>query len=164
MTLGLTLGDVTGIGPEVAGKALARAVAEDDVTYVLIGDSPVVHHLCGCLGVEEALPDWSDRAIIPSRVYLHAPEPPLPPALPPGDPAAALAALAWLREAARMALGGELDALVTAPVNKEAILRAGHPFVGQTEFLAALAGNPPHAMMLLGHDPGGRWLRVVLVT
>lgn len=164
MTLGLTLGDVTGIGPEVAAKALARAVAEDETTYVLIGDRAVVHHLCGCLGVEETLPDWSDRAAIPSRVYLHAPEPPLPPALPAGDPSAALAAVAWLREAGRMALAGELNAIVTAPVNKESILRAGQPFVGQTEFLAGLAGDPPHAMMLLGHDASGRWLRVVLVT
>jgi 4-hydroxythreonine-4-phosphate dehydrogenase len=54
--------------------------------------------------------------------------------------------------------------LVTAPVSKEAIVRAGQAFVGQTEFLAELAGVPAPVMMLLGDDDRGRWLRVALVT
>jgi 4-hydroxy-L-threonine phosphate dehydrogenase PdxA len=62
------------------------------------------------------------------------------------------------------ACAGELDALVTAPVNKEAIIRAGHKFVGQTEFLSGTRQNQTHAMMLLGHDDADRWLRVALVT
>jgi 4-hydroxythreonine-4-phosphate dehydrogenase len=57
-----------------------------------------------------------------------------------------------------------LDALVTAPVNKHAIVRAGHAFVGQTEFLSQLAGTHRTAMMLLGHDDRQRWLRVALAT
>ena len=59
---------------------------------------------------------------------------------------------------------GELDALVTAPVNKESIIRAGHKFIGQTEFLSELAGAKCTAMMLLGTDERGRWLRVALAT
>ena len=43
-------------------------------------------------------------------------------------------------------------------------MRAGQPFVGQTEFLSQLAGAERTAMMLLGQDDHGRWLRVVLVT
>src|SRR5439155_15265178 len=78
--------------------------------------------------------------------------------------AAALAALAWLEDGARRCLRAELDALVTAPVNKEAILRTGTAFVGQTEFLSQLAGADRTAMMLLGEDDRGRWLRVALVT
>ena len=54
--------------------------------------------------------------------------------------------------------------LVTAPVNKEAIVRAGIPFVGQTELLSELAGAERTAMMLLGQDDRGRWLRVALAT
>ena len=54
--------------------------------------------------------------------------------------------------------------MVTAPVNKEAIVRAGQPFVGQTEFLSQLAGTERTAMMLLGQDDRGRWLRVALAT
>jgi 4-hydroxythreonine-4-phosphate dehydrogenase len=61
-------------------------------------------------------------------------------------------------------LAQELDALVTAPVNKEAILRTGRPFTGQTELLSELAGTSRTAMMLVGSDPQDRWLRVALVT
>jgi len=57
-----------------------------------------------------------------------------------------------------------LDAMVTAPVNKEAIVRSGQAFVGQTEFLSELASAKRTAMMLLGQDDRGRWLRVALVT
>jgi 4-hydroxythreonine-4-phosphate dehydrogenase len=58
----------------------------------------------------------------------------------------------------------ETLAMVTAPVNKEAIIRTGHPFVGQTEFLSQLAGTDRTTMMLLGQDDRGRWLRVALAT
>jgi 4-hydroxythreonine-4-phosphate dehydrogenase len=57
-----------------------------------------------------------------------------------------------------------LNALVTAPVNKEAIIRSGHAFIGQTEFLSQLAQAERAVMMLLGQDDRGRWLRVALVT
>jgi 4-phospho-D-threonate 3-dehydrogenase / 4-phospho-D-erythronate 3-dehydrogenase len=72
--------------------------------------------------------------------------------------------VAWLREGAERCLRRELDALVTAPVNKESIVRAGHEFTGQTGFLSALAGAKRTAMMLLGTDERGRWLRVALAT
>ncbi len=72
--------------------------------------------------------------------------------------------MAWLRAGAQRCLAGELQALVTAPVNKEAIIRSGLAFVGQTEFLTDLAGAERTAMMLLGQDDRGRWLRVALAT
>jgi 4-hydroxythreonine-4-phosphate dehydrogenase len=72
--------------------------------------------------------------------------------------------VAWLRAGAERCLRRELDALVTAPVNKESIIRAGHEFTGQTEFLSGLANAKRTAMMLLGHDERGRWLRVALAT
>jgi 4-hydroxythreonine-4-phosphate dehydrogenase len=65
---------------------------------------------------------------------------------------------------ADLCLRGALDALVTAPVNKEAIVRAGIPFVGQTEMLSEQARASRTAMMLLGQDDRGRWLRVALAT
>jgi 4-hydroxythreonine-4-phosphate dehydrogenase len=88
----------------------------------------------------------------------------LPSSLSAGAPEAAQAAISWLREGAKRCLSGELDALVTAPVNKESIARTGQSFVGQTEFLSELAGAQRTAMMLLGHDDRGRWLRVALAT
>jgi 4-hydroxythreonine-4-phosphate dehydrogenase len=89
----------------------------------------------------------------------------LPETLSPGAPPAALAAVAWLREGAALCLRGELHALVTAPVNKKAIVAAGETgFIGQTELLSGIAGTDRTVMMLLGHDDRGRWLRVALAT
>lgn len=166
MILGITLGDITGIGPEVALRAVARLAGEDsEVRYVLLGDTGVVRRLCGLMGLESDLPIWRGAGSEPSRVYsLPVSEGELPEDLPPGDPRAALEAVAALREGARRCLSGEFAGLVTAPVHKASIVEAGVPFVGQTEFLADLAGVSRFAMMLLGHDPAGRWLRVALAT
>jgi 4-hydroxythreonine-4-phosphate dehydrogenase len=88
----------------------------------------------------------------------------LPQKIEQGSKVAADAAMAWLKEAGQACLRDELSAMVTAPVNKEAIVRAGHKFVGQTEFLSELAGAKRTAMMLLGEDDRRRWLRVALAT
>jgi 4-hydroxythreonine-4-phosphate dehydrogenase len=69
-----------------------------------------------------------------------------------------------LLDGADRCLRGELDALVTAPVNKKSIISAGYQFIGQTEFLSELAVTKRTAMMLLGTDERGRWLRVALAT
>ena len=69
------------------------------------------------------------------------------------------AAAEGIEAAARLALSGEVDAIVTGPVNKAALHAAGYRFPGITEFLAHIAGDIPVAMMLTT----GR-LRVVLVT
>ena len=89
---------------------------------------------------------------------------PLPANLKPGAPEAARAAVRWLRQAADLCLKKELHAVITAPVNKAAIVRAGIPFIGQTEFFSERAKADRTAMMLLGHDERGRWLRVALAT
>jgi 4-phospho-D-threonate 3-dehydrogenase / 4-phospho-D-erythronate 3-dehydrogenase len=74
-------------------------------------------------------------------------------------------ALPCVKAGAEMCLRGDAKALVTAPLSKEAVIRAGHKdFVGQTEYLSALSGTTKTAMMLLGADDRGRWLRVVLAT
>src|ERR1043166_5195417 len=83
---------------------------------------------------------------------------------PPAPPMSARSTLGCREEGARRCLAAEADALVTAPVNKEAIIRSGVPFVGQTEFLSSLAGVERTVMMLLGPDDRGRWLRVALAT
>lgn len=166
LTLGITLGDVTGIGPEVAFKAIARELGREDSTrYVLIGDRDVAAFYCGLLGIEGDLARWEEREEQHSRLYLLQPQSDcLSLSLPAGAPQAADAAVRWLREGALRCLSGEFDGLVTAPVSKESILRAGHPFVGQTEFLSEMAGTTRTAMMLLGHDDRARWLRVALAT
>jgi 4-hydroxythreonine-4-phosphate dehydrogenase len=162
--IGITLGDITGIGPEVTLKALATDPTADDTRFLLIGDGVLIQRLNQKLGLELEPsvymgPESAGRILITNPLTE-----PLPRGLRPGSVESAHAAVVWLREGARRCLAGELDALVTAPVSKEAILRAGYRFVGQTEFLSGLAGTERTAMMLLGQDDRDRWLRVVLVT
>ena len=162
--VGIALGDVTGIGPEVTLKALATETANDDTRYLLLGDS---RHLAAAhekLGLNLPLRPFTDYSAA-GRFFFFNPMPaPLPPDLRPGATEAATAALAWLTEGARRCLRHELDALVTAPLNKHAVVQSGQAFVGQTEFLSQLAGTERTIMMLLGEDDRGRWLRVALAT
>ena len=162
--IGISLGDVTGVGPEVALKAIAAEAAADKAKYLLIGDQKILQQLNKKLSLNLTLKKFS-RSAASGRFFIFDPLPePLPEKLPAGSPLAANAAVAALREGGQRCRRGEFDALVTAPVNKEAIIRAGHKFVGQTEFLSELAGTKRTAMMLLGTDERGRWLRVALAT
>src|SRR5213594_2981534 len=162
--IGIALGDLTGIGPEVALKALAAEAATDDTRYLLIGDAAHLRRLNEQLHLRLPLEPYGHNAV-EGRFFVHGTScETLPETLSPGSPAAAMAALAWLTEGAQRCLRRELDALVTAPVNKESIIRAGHPFIGQTEFLSKLAGTDRTAMMLLGEDDRHHCLRVVLAT
>ena len=162
--IGIALGDVTGIGPEVALKALAAEATTDDTRYLLIGDATHLRRLNEHLHLRLPLEPYRGAAQR-GRFFVHSPaSETLPETLSPGSPVAALTALTWLTDGAQRCLRGELDALVTAPVNKESIIRAGQPFVGQTEFLSKLAGTDRTAMMLLGEDDRQRWLRVALAT
>lgn len=161
--IGISLGDVTGIGPEVTLKALAAEPA-DDTRYLLLGDRGCLHRINDTLGLRLPLTDFKGYDL-PGRFQIcDAGVTALSPDLRQASPTAADAAMVWLREGAMRCLRLELDALVTAPVNKESIIRAGHSFVGQTEFLSELAGTRRTAMMLLGHDEQNRWLRVTLAT
>jgi 4-hydroxythreonine-4-phosphate dehydrogenase len=73
--------------------------------------------------------------------------------------ASARAMIAYIEEAMGMALAGEVDGLVTAPISKEAAGRAGFRFPGHTEFLAHVTGTKNFVMML-----GGERLKVIPVT
>ena len=162
--IGITLGDVTGVGPEVTLKALADEAAADEARYLLIGDPGYTQRLNQKLALNLSLKNFTDWNS-PGRFFLLNPlAEPLAAELVAGSPAAANAAVASLKEGGERCARGELDALVTAPVHKANIIRAGHAFIGQTEFLSQLAGATRTAMMLLGQDTQGRWLRVALVT
>ena len=162
--IGIPLGDVTGISPEITLKAVAAEAAGDNTKYLLIGDADGTSRLNQKLGLALPLKKFSGYGGS-GRFFITNPlAGPLPENLTAGSPAAANAAVTSLQDGAERCLRGELDALVTAPVNKEAIIRAGHKFVGQTEFLSELANTRRTAMMLLGHDEKDRWLRVALAT
>lgn len=164
--LGIALGDITGIGPEITLKALAawRAAPERvaGVKFLILGDAGWLARANQTVGLP--LEPFAGPATPGEFCFLDPRAGPLPATLAAGAASAALAALDWLREGARRCLAGELAALVTAPVSKAAILRAGVPFVGQTEFLSEIAGAARTVMMLLGDADNGRWLRVALAT
>ncbi|HEV2696205.1 MAG TPA: 4-hydroxythreonine-4-phosphate dehydrogenase PdxA [Verrucomicrobiae bacterium] len=162
--IGISLGDATGIGPEVALKAVAAEAAADSGKYLFIGDEGLLRRLNSSLGINLPLEPFVGQGGSGRFFFVNPAAKPLPEHLPAGSSLAADLAVAALREGGQRCLRGELDALVTAPVNKESIIRAGHKFIGQTEFLSELANTNRTAMMLLGTDERGRWLRVALAT
>ena len=174
--IALASGDAGGIGPEVTLKAIAAELPRDASRYVIVGDGKMLEAINQKLALNLPLAPWRAGSS-PARVTWRNPlagPPSGPPAAPlerdaepsgPGCAAHARAAIAWLKAGAALCQRGEADALVTAPVNKESIIRSGlKNFVGQTELLSALADCDRTAMMLLGHDDRGRWLRVALAT
>ena len=165
MRIGIAIGDVTGVGPEVALKAVAAESKKDRAEYVFIGDENLLQQSNRKLSLKLPLKTFSDADGRGKFSITNPFQKKLPQKLQTGSAIAANAAVAALRDGAERCLRGELDAMVTAPVNKEAIIRAGFKgFVGQTEFLSELAGAKRTAMMLLGHDDKKRWLRVALAT
>jgi 4-hydroxythreonine-4-phosphate dehydrogenase len=160
--IAIALGDPTGIGPEVALKAVAAELARDDESYLFVGEPALVRSLNKTLRLNLEIASAPDAS---ARCAVFSPAQPIPANVRAGSPEAARASISWLRHAATLCLRGEASALVTAPVNKEAIIRSGETsFVGQTELLSELAGTDRTAMMLLGADDRGRWLRVALAT
>jgi 4-hydroxythreonine-4-phosphate dehydrogenase len=146
-TIAISLGDPAGIGPEIVVRALAERPGADVTVF---GDVGVLERAAKVAGV--AVPDSARvRAVTGLR----------PDAVTPGKPndASGQAQLAYLTAAVDAALAGEVAALVTAPISKEWIARAGFNFPGHTEYLAARAGVSEFAMMLAGPQ-----LRVTVAT
>jgi 4-hydroxythreonine-4-phosphate dehydrogenase len=160
VTIGITLGDLAGIGPEVAVRAALQERWPRRLNLVLIGARASVAAQCRRAELR-APPPWDLGAPYPSRVSVWEPAPCGNAKVRSGVPSAHAARLAaaWIEAAARGALRGSLDAIVTAPISKEGLQLAGIPFAGHTEMLASLTGTHRFAMMLLGGP-----LRVVLVT
>ena len=136
--IAISLGDPAGIGPEVVARALAE---RPDVDLLVFGDPGVLARAASASGVAAPRPERV-RAV----TSLGAGD------VTPGHPndASGRAQLAYLTAATDAALAGEVSALVTAPISKEWIARAGFAFPGHTEYLAARAGVREFAMMLAG--------------
>lgn len=150
--LALTVGDPAGIGPEIVLKALAgqgAPGAPGTASLSVYGPRGALDRAARRLGLA-----WPIDGVgvvetgAEEDVALGRPSAA-------GGRAAADAVLA----AARDAMAGRVDALVTAPLNKESLAAAGHPWPGHTEMLAEAAGSTDVAMLFVG---GG--LRVALVT
>jgi 4-hydroxythreonine-4-phosphate dehydrogenase len=142
--LAITLGDPRGIGPEITRKALDQPVGAD---LTLIGCEDQLAGLRASRTV--VLGSWGEGSGEDPDPRVEAPR----------ARRAGMIAGRGIETAARLAMTGEVDAIVTAPASKHALHLAGHPWPGHTEWLAHLAGDVDVAMMLASER-----LRVVLVT
>ena len=138
----LTMGDVNGVGPEIVAKALAEFSSLPEAELTVVGSRAALDEAAR----QCAVPPVSDRATII--------EPSPPPQRHPGCTAREAGAFAaeCVERGARMALNGETDALVTAPICKEALAMAGVPYPGHTDMLAAIGGVSEYRMMLVADD------------
>ena len=137
--IAVTLGDVRGIGPEITRKALADENVRASARFLIVGPKGAG------IEVDEAIGEWR----------------------PGGGPARAgsLAGPA-IEHAVALALDGTVQGIVTAPLDKAALLAGGYDYPGHTEMLAALTGSRV-AMMLAAMKPNEGMvnpLRVVLAT
>jgi 4-phospho-D-threonate 3-dehydrogenase / 4-phospho-D-erythronate 3-dehydrogenase len=163
--IAITMGDAAGIGPEVIVKALAHPQVYEECRPVVIGDAnrlrqaqtitgahvrihTIAPEAVSDAGLAPGVIDCVDLALIPRD-------------LPWGEisPLAGDAAYRYLELAAHLAMQGSVQAICTAPLNKEALHAGGHLFPGHTELLASLTHAGEVSMMLSSPR-----LRVVHVT
>jgi 4-phospho-D-threonate 3-dehydrogenase / 4-phospho-D-erythronate 3-dehydrogenase len=172
-TLAITMGDPAGVGPEIIVGTWTETVIHEWCRPVVVGHPDIIRRAVALWGtglkvVEVASPGEAVPTVdtIPclacgSRDVLS---------VQPGvlDARSGHAAYESVVRAAEMAKSGEVDGIVTAPLQKEAMHRAGHHFPGHTELLAELCGVEDFAMMLyLGPNeelPAPHGLAVVHVT
>lgn len=158
--IGITLGDVNGIGPEVALKAAYQKRWPAGTRLILIGHPGLLAEQARALDLPA--PPAIPNLATPSRARVTVWDPaPARLSWKPGRllPDASAAAAAWIRATVQACLDDQLDGMVTAPISKEGFHRAGVMVPGHTEMLAALCQTRRFAMMLFGGP-----LRVVLAT
>jgi len=159
------MGDPCGVGPEIIVKALRSAEIAGICMPFVIGDRPALERalaVCGSplkihqITAPEEAP-VAPRDTIPLLALSQLPGSDICFARP--TAASGDAVYRYICSAARLCLDGRAAAMVTAPISKEAMNRAGHDYPGHTELLAELCGCDDFVMMLAGDV-----LRVSLVT
>jgi 4-hydroxythreonine-4-phosphate dehydrogenase len=153
--LALTSGEPAGIGPDITIKAWLRRNELKLPAFYLLGDRD---HLArrakalgikvelACVGAEEASATFADALPVVATGHAATAEPGRP------DQSSAAAALGSIRQAVNDVVAGRASAVVTNPIAKSVLYRAGFRHPGHTEFLAELAANggrPPHPVMML---------------
>jgi 4-hydroxythreonine-4-phosphate dehydrogenase len=168
LPLALTMGDACGIGPEIIAQLFR---GDDAAGCFVVGDVAVMRRaaqLTGGLRAVAHIEHAADTAGVPPNCVPVLQVEGLPAGLieaPLGqvDARAGAGAAACITRAVQLAMAGEVRAIVTAPIHKEALSAAGVTYPGHTEMLQALAANgaePAPVRMMLANDE----LRTVLVT
>jgi 4-phospho-D-threonate 3-dehydrogenase / 4-phospho-D-erythronate 3-dehydrogenase len=147
--LGLTMGDPAGVGPEIVLKALrdlAPREAAGEFSLVTIGTASCMADAAHRLGLPAKITaeggGWPKVRLIGAATTEEA--------IAPGklNAEAGRLAFAAIERAVQLALEGRIDAIVTAPINKEALNKAGYAYPGHTEILAELTHSKGSCMML----------------
>jgi len=162
--IGITMGDPTGIGPEIIIKALSLGEPYQVCRPVVFGDEQVllkairIENLSVQIRVIDEIPEEGYQ---PRKIFLFPSTQLGTDSLIFGKPdkKCGEAMVRYVQEAVQWVKKKELDAITTCPINKQAINSAGYSFSGHTELLAHLAQSPSVAMMFLGP----KW-KVVLAT
>lgn len=163
-TIGITMGDPSGIGPEIAVKALSHADIFRRCRPIVIGDTAILQRAAGFVrsaATIRPISQISDSLSQPGTIdVLDLHDAPPVEALP-GNICAVSGRAAFdaIKTAVDLATARQLDAIVTGPIHKEALHLAGHRFAGHTEILAHLTGSKNVSMMLAEGN-----LRVVHVS
>ena len=153
--IAITVGDPAGIGPEISLKAartLGPRLSADGGRLLLIGSPQVLADTATALDLP--LPPVTSRerlAAAPATAILPTVEMAGPVRTGQVTGEAGRQAFDAVRRAVDLALAGDIAAIVTAPLNKEALNLAGHAYAGHTEMLADLTGVRDSVMML-AHD------------
>ena len=160
--IALTLGNPSGIGPEVIAKALAHPEVIAACHPLVVGNAPLLEKTVRDLGLDFEITPVSTAAEAPENAVsildsgnLNAED------IVPGriSAAAGQASVEWILQAGEMALAGEVQAIATAPINKAAAQLAGYQDIGHMELLQSLSGAKEVATMLTAGS-----LRVVHLT
>lgn len=163
LTIAITMGDAAGIGPEIIAKTLMDPSYYEHCQPLVIGDAAIITRAMDLVGSTQKVREISnfpapeaDPAYL-DLVNLNL----LPVDLPYGivSAAAGNAAFQYIAKAVQLAQSGFVQAICTAPLNKEALHKGGHNYPGHTEILASLMGVKNYAMLLSAPD-----LRVIHVT
>ena len=154
--IGITMGDFNGIGPEISLKEVVHPAVRRCCFPVLIGSMAVYEHYARRLDRRITLRQLPPDGLLAGRsgipVFSIAEE--RMPLIRPGAASteAGMLAAGAIEASVRLAQEGVIDAIVTAPVSKSSIHRAGYHYPGQTEFLADLSRSGGVVMMLIARD------------
>ncbi len=162
--LAITMGDPAGIGPEIVLQTLAHVDVFERCRPLVIGDRRILERAAGWLGQSpeyDVVREPAQGTYQPGGVTLLDMENAPPERIPVGEESAAAgaAAVAYVVRACDLAMAGEVDAVVTAPLNKAAMHLAGYEYAGHTELLTEQTGAERVSMLLIGPN-----LRIVHVS
>jgi 4-hydroxythreonine-4-phosphate dehydrogenase len=139
----VTVGDPAGIGPEVVLKALADPGVAGLAQWTIVCDSGVMTDAGAICGIHP-------ESLRQTRILdVHALGPHSTTAFGRLNAKYGVAAVEYVRVATAMCLSDEADAMVTAPLNKEAVTLSGRKFSGHTEYIAELCGSADSRMLLV---------------